>query len=640
MAVDLILGTAGHIDHGKTSLIRALTGVDTDRLPEEKRRGITIDLGFALLELAPYRLGIVDCPGHERFVRNMLAGATGMDLVLLVVAADDSINQQTREHLDIVRQLDLRGGVIALTKCDLADDARLSQVEIAIRELVKSSPLAAAPIVRTSVIASRGIDDLKSALLSAADRIHSEIPTTSGAPFRLAIDRAFAVAGHGTVVTGSISSGCVHLGDVLTIEPGGMQVRVRGLQNHDQPATELSRGQRGAVNLGGVHHQDITRGQELCTPGSLVAARTLTARLHLLSDSPPLKNRSRVRLHVGTAEVHAAVRLLGIELIEGAQTAVVQFHLAEPAVTTWNQPFVIRRQSPMQTLGGGRILDPAASRIDRLNDEIHGQLVRLERGDTIERAGAALYLAGLRGWQPADLPRLAGVYDGAAACDQLRQRGELVELESGPGAVVRVHRQVIGQLAVRVAAALKAMHDHQPLRAAISPTEVAAKFTGVASAVLQAAVQQLQREDRLVVRSAGFALAGKGPQLSRLQQQLFDQLVEWFRSAGLGTPNQAECMARAAKNKAAVPQLLALAVDRGQLVAVGPDFWLHAGVEADARGKIAAALAGSRSMTVSQIRELLGTTRKYAVPLCEYWDKSGFTERRGDQRVLKSQLPK
>ena len=274
MTTDLILGTAGHIDHGKTSLIRALTGVNTDRLPEEKKRGITIELGFAELSVGPYRLGIVDVPGHERFVRNMLAGATGMDLALLVVAADDSIKPQTREHLDILRLLDLRSGVIAITKCDLADPDWVSLVEEEVRDLVADTFLAAAPIVRTSVSPATGIEQLREELERAAARAAESRPRAAqNAPFRMAIDRAFTIAGHGTVVTGSVSSGEVQLGQELAIEPGGLQVRVRGLQNHDRSAEQVHRGQRAAINVAGIHHERVERGQELATEGHLQPSR-------------------------------------------------------------------------------------------------------------------------------------------------------------------------------------------------------------------------------------------------------------------------------------------------------------------------------------------------------------------------------
>jgi selenocysteine-specific elongation factor len=649
MAIDLILGTAGHIDHGKTSLVTALTGTDTDRLPEEKRRGITIDLGFALLELPPYRLGIVDCPGHERFIRNMLAGTTGIDLVLLVVAADDSVKQQSREHLDIVAQLDLRGGVIALTKCDLVDEQRLSEVEQSIRLLTQHSPLADAAIVRTSVVSGAGLDQLHAALHAAAEKAGSTVPAVHGAPFRMAIDRSFALAGHGTVVTGTISSGCVSVGDALAIEPGAMAVRVRGLHNHDQSVTELHRGQRGAIKLGGVHHDQITRGQELCTPGFLVPSRTLTARLRLLSDAPPLKNRSRVRLHVGTAEILATVTLPGLggeqalldepavppNCLAGGESAIVQLHLAEPAVTVWNQPFVIRRESPLQTLGGGRILDPAPERIRRLDAETSRQLERLESSSPAERASASLYLAGLRGWEIAALPRLAGAFDAEGIRKKLLDQKELVELPLSAAKVLRVHTRVLAKLVEQVAKLLATLHEKQPLRRAVPMTELLARLPNVEPMLLDAAVKRLQTAGRLTIGVDGLTLAGQGPHLSKSEQQLLDQLLLWFRAGGINSPSASECITRAAKNKDAVRPLLALATSTEHLVAVAADYWLHADVEKEAREKVAAAIKARGPLTVSQIRELLGTTRKYAVPLCEYWDRVGFTERKGDQRWLK-----
>jgi selenocysteine-specific elongation factor len=635
MSVDLILGTAGHIDHGKTSLIRALTGVDTDRLPEEKRRGITIDLGFAHLELPPYRLGIVDVPGHERFVRNMLAGATGMNLAMLVVAADDSVNQQTREHLDILRLLDLQGGVIALTKSDLADDAWLALVEDEIRQLVAGSPLADAPIVRTSVVTGAGLDELRTALRAAAERAAPRVTADDGAPFRMAIDRTFTVEGHGTVVTGSITSGRVRLGDEVQIEPGGLTARVRGLHNHDLPAEELHRGQRGAINLAGVHHSQIVRGQELTSPGALVPARRLTVRLQLLPTAPAVRNRAQLRVHLGTAEVLATVRLLGRSRLEAGQSALAQLVLAEPAVASWNQPLVIRRESPVETIGGGRVLDPAAQQIRKLDEATARQLAQLESTDEVERAGATLYLAGLRGWQPEDLPRLAAVRDPATARAALAASGELIELPVGPTSVLRLHRLSLESLAERIASVLESIHTREPLRVAIPRAELAARFAKLDNSLLSAAIAHLERAERVHISKSGLALAGHGPQLSRSQQQLLEQMIEWFAAAGLESPGLEECVRRAAKNKDSVPRLLELAAASDQLILVGPGYWLHPQVERQARSQVATAMSGGRSMTLSEIREHLGTTRKYAVPLCEYWDRSGFTNRQGDSRTIR-----
>ena len=306
MARDLILGTAGHIDHGKTSLVKALTGIDCDRLPEEKARGITIDIGFAHLDLPPFHLGVVDVPGHERFIKNMLAGATGVDLRLLVVAADDSVMPQTREHLEILRLLGLRHGVVALTKTDLVDADTREVVELEIRELIQGTFLENAPIIATSAHTGAGVPELKAAVADACRKVEDR----GGREwFRLAIDRAFVVQGHGTVVTGSVTSGNLRVGDELEWLPRGERVRVRSLQNHDQPVDEVRRGQRAAINLAGVRHEDVIRGQEMATPGFLVPSRVLTVRLHCLADMKrPIKHRLPVRFHLGTAEIMGTSR--------------------------------------------------------------------------------------------------------------------------------------------------------------------------------------------------------------------------------------------------------------------------------------------------------------------------------------------
>ncbi|MGH9677098.1 MAG: selenocysteine-specific translation elongation factor, partial [Candidatus Acidiferrum sp.] len=363
MSRDLILGTAGHIDHGKTSLVKALTGIDCDRLPEEKARGITIDIGFAQLDLPPYHLGIVDVPGHERFIRNMLAGATGIDLALLVVAADDSVMPQTREHLEILRLLGIRHGLIALTKCDLVDDTTRDVVLLEIQDLVQDSFLAGATIIQTSARSGHGIDDLKSSLKSVCGLVTERAGKQW---FRLAIDRKFVVQGHGTVVTGSVLSGSAAIGDELEWLPRGERVRIRSLQNHDQPITEVRRGQRAALNLAGIHHEDVIRGQELATPGYLKPSKLLTVRLQCLADAKrPITHRLPVRVHIGTAEIMATVALLEGDSVEPSGTGLAQLFMEEPALATWGQPFVLRESSASQTIGGGQVLQPVAGKIRR-----------------------------------------------------------------------------------------------------------------------------------------------------------------------------------------------------------------------------------------------------------------------------------
>jgi selenocysteine-specific elongation factor len=641
MTTDLILGTAGHIDHGKSSLIRALTGVDPDRLPEEKRRGITIELGFAELLLDDYRLGIVDVPGHERFVRNMLAGATGMDIALLVIAADDSVKPQTLEHLEILRLLDLDAGVIALTKSDLVDSDWAELVEEEIRALVADSFLVRAPIVRTSTATGEGLDELKMHLLNAAkDVAASGRLDRERGPFRMAIDRTFSIAGHGTVVTGSVSSGRVATGDELILEPGNLKARVRGIHNHDRTVDEIHRGQRAAINLGGVHHDQIRRGQELCATGHLVPSRLITIELSLLETAPrPLKNRSRVRLHVGTAELLTTVRLLEADQLQPGESGFAQLFLSEPAVTVWSQPLVIRSESPVITVGGGRVLDPAAERIRKPNEEMIQMLGQYKSDDPIERASSALYFSGTRDWKPIDLARTAGIEDFEAVTDTLRERGDLCEIRVSPTRNLHVHKLVLRQLCKRIAVVLNQLHDEFPLRTVFDRSVVINRFRYLDESILQACLKLMASEQQLKFGPNGVALVGRGPKLSQNEKKLLNELVDKFRAAGIQSPSIKECQKQATKNQAAVGQLLALAAANGDLVALNNEVYLHAEVESGVREQLRDALASSRDgLTMSEIREILETTRKYAVPLCEYFDRIGFTKRQGDLRVLAETL--
>jgi len=641
MATDLILGTAGHIDHGKSSLIRALTGVDPDRLPEEKRRGITIELGFAELLLEDFRLGIVDVPGHERFVRNMLAGATGMDIALLVVAGDDSVKPQTFEHLEILRLLDLDAGVIALTKSDLVDPDWAELVEEEIRALVADSFLSTAPIVRTSTATGEGLDTLKQHLLEAAKTVarSGRLDRVQG-PFRMAIDRTFSIAGHGTVVTGSVSSGRAAAGDELIIEPGAVKARVRGIHNHDRSVDEIHRGQRAAINLGGVHHDQIRRGQELCAPGHLIPSRLLTVELTLLESAPrPLKNRSRVRVHVGTTELLTTVRLLDADQLQPGQTGFAQLFLSEAAVTVWSQPLVIRNESPVITVGGGRVLDPDAVRIRKPNAEIIQMLTHYQAEDPVQRASAALYFAGLRDWTPRDLARTAGIEAVDDVTDALRERGDLCEIKVSPTRNLNVHSLVLKQVCDRIAVVLDQLHDEFPLRTVFDRSVVANRFRYLDDSILQACLKLMVSDQRLKFGPTGLALVGRGPKLSQNEQKLLNELVDKFRGAGIQPPSLKECEQQAKKNQAAVAQLLELAAANGDLVALTSEFYLHSEVESGIRQQLRDAFVqGGDGLTLSEIRETLETTRKYAVPLCEYLDRIGFTIRQGDLRVLAEKL--
>jgi selenocysteine-specific elongation factor len=638
MSIDLILGTAGHIDHGKTTLIRGLTGTDTDRLPEEKRRGITIELGFAELVVDEYRLGIVDVPGHERFVRQMLAGATGMDLAMLVVAADDSVKTQTREHLDVLRLLDLQAGVIALTKIDMADPEWISLVEEEVRELVRDTFLAEAPIIRTSAPLGQGLDELKEALGAAAARAAPAAAARLRIPFRMAIDRSFTVAGHGTVVTGSVSTGRIAVGDRLRIEPGGVEVRVRGLHNHDRAVEHVSRGQRAAINLAGIHHDQLHRGHELAAPGHLVASRWLTCQIAMLRSAPrPLKARDRVRLHVGTAEVLATVAQLGSEPIAPGQSAAAQLYLSEPVVTTWNQPFVLRSESPATTIAGGHVLVPVANRLRRPSSDVLQRLNDLTSSDPLTRASSAVYFSGNDIQGPQDLTRMAGVENGETVFAELVARGELLVLNVTGHRQIHLHARRLDEYAERVATVLGQWHDQNPLRSNFDRSSLGQQFAYLGdAAIVEVVLARMQRAGQLRLTDRSVGLADRGPQLSKGEQELSRQLIERFREAGFHPPSIKECEQSAAKHQKSVRSLLALAAGNGDLVEIGEGLYLHAETEQELRRRLSEAFGRKPELTMSEMREILGTSRKYGVPIGEYLDRVGFTLRLGDLRRLSS----
>ena len=635
MATDLILGTAGHIDHGKTALIRALTGTETDRLPEEKRRGITIELGFAELELDSFRLGIVDVPGHERFVRNMLAGASGMDLAMLVVAADDSIKPQTREHLEILRLLRLKAGVIVITKCDLADDDWIQLVEEEVRELCHGTVLATAPIVRTSAETGEGIEDLREALLGAARQATETLTADlQDAPFRMAIDRVFTMAGHGTVVTGSVTSGQTELGAELEIQPESIPVRVRGLQNHDESVEQVTRGQRAAINLAGIHHNDLTRGRELAAPGHLVSNRLLTVSLRLLDSIPRgIKKRRQVRVHVGTAEELGSVQLLGVDELKPGEHAFAQLHLQKPVAVVWDQPFVLRDQSPMVTIGGGRVLDPSARKIRSTDHESLPYLADLQSEEADKRAASTLYLAGQHGWDPENLPRTAGIANPAGIVERLQEGGILREITLSHSRVIRIHTEVLLQLCQQIESTLLQLHQATPLQTMLDLNRLKKRFSYLEGpAVLDAVLQEMEQNKKIRFNKQRIGLVGQGPKLSQNEQKLLTNLIEQFRQGGIETPSPKQCQQSASRNQDSVPELLALAAANGELVQISPEYFLHSETEENVRQQLDQHLSQDKGLTLSEIRELLGTTRKFAVPLCEYLDEIGFTRRDGSLR--------
>jgi selenocysteine-specific elongation factor len=634
---NLVLGTAGHIDHGKTALVRALTGINTDRLPAEQARGITIDLGFAWLDLGEFRLGLVDVPGHERFVRNMLAGATGLDLALLVVAADDSVMPQTREHLEILRLLDLAGGAIALTKCDLVDADWLTLVEDDIRRLTEGSFLEGAEIVRTSAVTGEGIGQLRDALLTSAQQCSKR--HDSGL-FRMAIDRSFTVAGHGTVVTGTVVSGGVRVGDELDWLPEGRTVRVRGLRQHDHDASALGRGSRAAINLVGAHHTEVVRGQELGAPAYLKPTRVLSVELYQTADATrAFRHRTRYKLHLGTAELSATLSFLELADEPNDGPRLAQLLLDQPAAAVHAQPFILRQESPAQTLGGGRVLATTIRRLRRRDDLEIAYLRHLRAPEPQTRLRAALALYGLRPWTREDLVRETGIAEDQLdeSLASLEASGSLVDLAIGPRRVIRVLAEVAGELEDRVLRALARLHAARPRQSAVRRTHLSAELPDLGSDALVACLLE-----RLISRGAvtadrwTVALKGHEPKLSQAERRFKLAVREALEAGGFSPPDMAELKALAAAQAKVLPELLAILVDEGEVVELARDLYLASSAEHELRHRVTERLADGSSLTMSELRDLLGTTRKFAVPIAEYLDRIGVTFRDGDLRRLGS----
>ncbi len=638
MARALILGTAGHIDHGKTSLIRALTGIETDRLPEEKRRGITIELGFAHLEIDGFQLGIVDVPGHEKYVRHMLAGATGMDLALLVVACDEGVKRQTREHVDILKLLRVPVGVVALTKCDLVEESWIELVREEVAELVRDSFLEKSETVSVSARTGQGLDDLRDALLRAAASADA-IRSTAGRllPFRLSIDRVFALTGFGTVVTGTVHSGSLSPGDSIEIQPGGLAARIRQLQSHGREVARIEPSQRAAINVAGVHHDQLRRGQEIAAIGFLRPSRLMSCELTLLASiARPLKDRSRIKLHLGTAELTAVVRLLDRAMLEPGHTSLVQFYLNEPAVAVWGQAFVIRQESPAETIGGGRVLNPTARPLEKNNANVIALLQAWGSSDEVQRLEATLFYAGDFDGSPNDWARWCGIPPRPELLQQLVEMGRLDSVADTPNRNQVIHVLRTALLAEQIEHWLKRMHARNPMQKAFPLQQVLQAFEKrkMPAAITKLAVQRLIGQSRVEAWSERIALTGFGPKLSKAEQQLLDALTRRLRAAGLAVPTVKELQQEYAKLEKSVLPLLHLLLESQEVVKLSPDLFIHAETLAAVKSQLSLAFRSQPQLTLAEIREVLQTTRKYAVPMAEYLDQVGFTRRHGDKRTL------
>jgi selenocysteine-specific elongation factor len=631
----LIVGTAGHIDHGKTALVRALTGVDADRLPEEKRRGITIDIGFADLDLGDVRIGFVDVPGHERFVKNMLAGAHGIDVVALVIAADESVMPQTREHFDICRLLGVRQGLVVITKKDLVEEDLLQLVRAEAEELVAGSFLEGAPVITVSSRTGEGIDELKTALRVAGQQAPSR---SSDFITRLPIDRAFTMRGFGAVVTGTLIAGEISEGEELELLPAGARVRVRGVQVHGAPVARAVVGQRTAINLGGVEAAEIERGMTLTLPGRLRPTQIIDAQVQILADAPrALRSRQRVRVHLSAAEVFARVRVLedGGEVKPGKQ-GFAQLRFESPVVGVLGDRFILRSYSPSRTIGGGKILDAFAMKHrSREVTAIRARLEGLLGGDRAKQLSSLVENA--NGLRRADIAARTGwryeVIEQAAQ-DAL-PGGAMVDAEG-----VLISRARLDELKRAVLEAVAAHHKREPLSRGFGKEILRERhFAHAPAEIFRAVLNQLESAGALVSEKDIVRARAHTRELSDADAQLREALEKAYQDAALAAPSISEAFERAGISAAAQPhgrKILQLLIDSGALVRVTGEMFFHRSALDDLTRKLRAhaARASEPSIDVPAFKELAGISRKYAIPLLEYLDRRRVTRREGDRRVI------
>jgi len=633
---NLIIGTAGHVDHGKTTLIRALTGIDADRLKEEKERGMTIDLGFAWLTLPTgEKVGIVDVPGHERFLKNMLAGATGVDVALLVVAADEGIMPQTREHLDILRILDTKRGIVALTKIDMVDEEWVALVEADVRAELTGSFLENARIVRVSAETGVGVAELSDALFALCQESYARERSVAGG-FRLPIDRIFTMTGFGTVVTGTLVSGTIRVGDAAEILPRGLGTRVRQLQVHGAKVEEVGAGTRVAVNLVGLEVEELERGDVCAAPGLLKPSAIVDVHLALLPGAPgPLENRARLRFYVGTSETIGRIVLLDTDKLLPGQSAFAQFRAERPLVCANGDRFVVRSYSPMHTIGGGIVLDASGGgRKHRAGDQavIRALQARLQ-GNPVEVAADVLRSSGVTTAQ--DLARSANWPQDQAreALAALSLDCRAVDLGNGQFVDAVAHEM----LRDRIIRALGEYHQLHLSRAGL-PKEDLSRACGPGKA-FAAALTALQREGKVALDGNLARLIEHSPRLTEAQEALAEEIASRYRRVKLDAPSEQEVM-QSLPESAAAAEVFQWLLRTGELVKIEEGLYLHRDTIAAAEGLLRTHLAQHPTMTVSEFRDLTGSSRKYVVPLLEYFDTKRITRRVGDARVLLGQRAK
>ena len=629
----IVVGTAGHVDHGKTALVRALTGVDTDRLKEEKERGITIELGFASMELPGSRsVAIVDVPGHEKFVHNMVAGASGIDFVLFVIAGDEGVMPQTREHLDICNLLGVKGGIVALTKADLVEPEFLDLVREEVSELLKGTFLENAPLVPVSSVTGLGIEDLKGHISRLAAAMG---PRDAKGLFRLPVDRVFTIKGFGTVLTGTALSGSVAREDDLELLPSGARAKVRGIEVHGEKVEKGYAGNRLALNLTGLEVGAVSRGETAVHPGTISATRMADALFSFLpSAQKPLELRGRFRLHVNTREVPAVVALLDRERLLPGQSALVQIRSAEHFTVCPGDHFVIRGYSPVVTLGGGRILDSKPRRHKGLKEQVVRTLGALESGSPLERLKAFLELRGALGMTPQETQVMIGstIEEARNLLSAVVREKEALVVDRKPQR--HVYLPVIRGVAGKARGLLENFHRAEPLRKGMGLEELRQKLPShLDSKLIGFTLDSMVEEGVVVFEGEKIRLATFKAVLKPDDEGLRNRLIEFVAKGGFEAPTSADAANALNEEQGALKKVMDFMVQEGLFVRTKEGFYLEAGLMAGLVAKVIDRLQENGEMSVADLKEMTKVSRKYVIPLMEYLDSNKITTRLGEKRV-------
>jgi len=622
-----VVGTAGHIDHGKTSLVKALTGVDTDRLPEEKRRGITIDLGFASWFTDDYQIGFIDVPGHERFVKNMLAGVGGIDSALLVVAADESIKPQTREHFAICRLLGIRTGVVAITKSDLVDADIVELVRLEIDELVRGSFLEGKPIVLVSAVTHAGLDELRRALLASVAEVDDRDATTR--VFRLPIDRVFTMKGFGSVVTGTTYAGKVNVESEIEVLPGGDRSRARNIQVHGEARDSAAAGERTSINLADIPLDRLHRGQQIIAPNTLRPSSVITARLELLDDAKPLKDQTRIRFHHLASELLGSIRFIDVESgeLKAGQSAYVQVRLESPVVAVAGDRFVIRRYSPALTIGGGAILDAHLPKLSRGTRA--ALLETLANGTLQERVELMAKLEGLRGLTIREVQARSGI-----KVETLAKELKTIPHVVDAGDRRWIHTDVLADFRKRSMEFLQQYFKDNKMALNVPKGEFVQKLLpyGADGALINFLLQDLAREKIVTLAGDALDIPGRSKALGGAEGELARMIESRFAQAGLQPPPVSELINERTQKPKVIEGVVSFLVKNGTLVRLAEGVYVHKDVLVSAREKMAT--RKGETIDVAQFKDFFGLSRKVAIPLLEYFDREGVTKRIGDSRQV------